>query len=203
MPKPACSASGQRYTNLIAHNARAAVTAGVLLFLGACVTAPSGPPTAAEAPVGRSPFTEPRGVVVNAAVTQESIASTICISGWTATVRPPTSYTNRVKRAMLQQAGLDLSSADKYELDHFVPLALGGHPTSIDNLWLQSWDGAWSARLKDRLERTLQLHVCAGRIRLDEARSAIQRGWKAAYKKYVENAPAPRGLDLDIEERVE
>ena len=33
----------------------------------------------------------------NPDVTQSTIDSTICVSGWTSTVRPPTSYTNPLK----------------------------------------------------------------------------------------------------------
>jgi hypothetical protein len=43
---------------------------------------------------------------------------------------------------------------------------VGGHPRAEDNLWLQRWDGAWNARVKDRLERRLQVMVCAGEIDL-------------------------------------
>jgi hypothetical protein len=189
---------------------RTAALAGV--FLVACATAPVPPPPPETVPaahgappqilLSRSPFKEPQGKL-NAEVGQGSIGSTICIAGWTATVRPPTSYTNAVKQEMLQRAGLDWTSAGNYELDHFVPLALGGHPRSLDNLWLQPWEGAWNARLKDRLERTLQLHVCAGHMTLHAARAAIQDDWRAAYKRYVEDAPTPRGMDLDIDERVE
>ena len=135
-----------------------------------------------------------------AEVTESNISTTICVSGWTATVRPSHSYTQGVKRKLLREAGVAESEVTKYELDHFVPLALGGHPRSLDNLWLQSWDGEWSARAKDRLERSLQLMVCAGRLKLQTARHAIQTNWKAAYRKYVERTPGTR--DAEIEEEV-
>ena len=104
---------------------------------------------------------------------------------------------------MLRDAGVPESEAIKYELDHFVPLALGGHPRSIDNLWLQHWDGPWSARVKDRLERALQLKVCAGQVALDAARSAIERDWKRAYEIYVGRVPATRESETLEEEVVE
>jgi len=89
----------------------------------------------------------------------------------------------------------------KYELDHFVPLALGGHPRSEDNLWLQKWDGAWNARVKDRLERKLQVMVCAGELTLQSARQAIQNDWHAAYRQYVPSdaRPIPRGMVVEEE----
>jgi hypothetical protein len=95
--------------------------------------------------------------------------------------------------------------AIKYELDHFVPLAVGGHPRAEDNLWLQRWDGAWNARVKDRLERRLQVMVCAGEIDLYTARTAIQHDWHAAYRKYVsvDSSAVPRAMDVQEEEVVE
>jgi hypothetical protein len=120
-------------------------------------------------------------------------------------VRPPTSYTQALKRTMLARAGLDPGTAIAYELDHFVPLAVGGHPCSEDNLWLQRWDGEWNARVKDRLERRLQLMVCANAITLDAARAAVQRDWRAAYRKYVAPDPSvvPRGMESEEDEVVE
>jgi len=40
---------------------------------------------------------------VNAAVTQANIHQTICVSGWTATVRPPTSYTTQLKKKQIAE----------------------------------------------------------------------------------------------------
>lgn len=41
--------------------------------------------------------------VKNPAVTQENIQDTICVNGWTATVRPPSSYTNTLKKKQIDQ----------------------------------------------------------------------------------------------------
>ena len=184
----------------------------ITAFLAGCVTTPTLPPSVASvapeqltAPTqGRSPFKEPPGAVI-ADVTQANVATTICVSGWTATVRPSTSFTQALKRTMLTRAGLDPKDAIKYELDHFVPLAIGGHPRSQDNLWLQRWDGEWNARLKDRLERKLKVMVCAGDISLDAARGAIQHDWHTAYRQFVPaNPPAmPREAETEEEEVVE
>jgi hypothetical protein len=186
-----------------------------LLIVAGCATVspPPAPASSEPAPsveersapsVRRSPFEEPPGALY-AGVTQANIATTICVSGWTATVRPSTSYTQGLKKLMLSRAGVDPKEAVKYELDHFVPLAIGGHPRSEDNLWLQRWDGEWNARVKDRLERKLQVMVCAGRITLHAARTAVQDDWHAVYQKYVAPDPggAPRGMETEEEEVVE
>ncbi len=156
------------------------VTFTVALLFG-CASAPQPAEIiqlAAPAP-SRSPFSEPPGVLF-AQVTQANISTTTCVPRWTVTVRPPTSFTQSLKRTMLTRAGLSPNDAIAYELDHFVPLAVGGHPRSEGNLWLQKWDGLWNAKIKDRLERKLQVMVCAGEITLDAARIAIQRDWHGA-----------------------
>ena len=192
-----------------------ALSGALIALLAACATptppaespSPANSSQSREAPTAeqpeprayRSPFIEPPGVFF-ADVTQATLSTTICVPGWTATVRPSTSFTQGVKRKLLVQAGVDSSVILKYELDHFVPLALGGHPRSIDNLWLQSWDGPGSARIKDRLERTLQLMVCSGKLTLHAARIAIQNDWKAAYRKFIGGRPASRDLEEEVVE---
>jgi len=41
--------------------------------------------------------------VLNPAVTQATLFSTVCRKGWTRTVRPPVSYTNELKRRGIAQ----------------------------------------------------------------------------------------------------
>ena len=115
---------------------------------------------------------------INPAVTQENIKTTICVPGWTATVRPAVSYTGAVKRRLLRQTGIPLSRANVYELDHVIPLAVGGAPRDPANLHLQSWAGADGATAKDAIERKLQLAVCAGRVSLADARSCMSTDFR-------------------------
>lgn len=157
-------------------------------LVAGCATV-EAPPEGRSAPAGveavrRSPLTAPPGALL-ADVTQASISTTICVPRWTGLVRPSSSFTQGVKLKFLREASINRAEAVNFELDHFVPLALGGHPRSIDNLWLQRWDGPWSALAKDRLERRLQVMVCAGRLTLAEARMAIAKNWQAAYTRYV------------------
>jgi hypothetical protein len=48
--------------------------------------------------------------------------------------------------------GIDESWASELELDHIVPLALGGLPRKLSNLELQPWAGEHGATRKDALE---------------------------------------------------
>ena len=74
-------------------------------------------------------------------MTQATIHDTICQRGYTARVRPPRRFTDAIKRQLVN--GLPDSPQD-YELYHLIPLRLGGHPTSPNNLWLQTWPEAAS-----------------------------------------------------------
>lgn len=124
-------------------------------------------------------------IALNPDVTQSNIRETICVPGYTKTVRPSTTYSNGVKRKLFREAGLDEAVMSAFELDHHVPLALGGHPRSLNNLMLQPWDGANGAKKKDRLEVKLQCLVCTGQLRLAEAQQAIYTDWTKAYRSYA------------------
>ena len=93
----------------------------------------------------------------------------------------------------MREQGLPASEGAKYELDHFIPLALGGHPRKLENLWLQPWEGTWGARTKDHLEVKLKTLVCSGRLSLNAARDAVRFDWKAAFVRYVGTVPSQRG----------
>jgi hypothetical protein len=125
---------------------------------------------------------------LNVSVTQNNIKSTICVSGWTATIRPKVAYTNNLKKNQLSSTykyliptyGSDMS---KYEEDHLISLQLGGSPTDPKNLWPEPWDGN-NARVKDVIETKLKKMVCTGIMKLSEAQKAISTNWVAAYNKY-------------------
>ncbi|MEK6209934.1 MAG: YHYH domain-containing protein [Pseudomonadota bacterium] len=122
---------------------------------------------------------------LNPNVTQATITQTICVPGYTKSVRPATSYTNGVKRILMQRAGINPAVASYYELDHIIPLALGGHPRKLDNLELQIWEGENGAKRKDRIEVKLQCLVCSGQVKLATAQREILDNWQAAYHKYA------------------
>jgi hypothetical protein len=141
-------------------------------------------------PASSATTEEPAQVIppeaLNPDVRQETIQQTICVPGYTASVRPSTTYTNGVKVKLLRETGRPPAAASDFELDHRVPLALGGHPRSLKNLELQPWEGEDGAKKKDRLERRLQRLVCAGSEPLAHAQRAIYEDWKDAYRKYVD-----------------
>ena len=113
----------------------------------------------------------------NPAVTQETLATTICAPGWTKTVRPSAWETGRIKIKLIRELELPEELLTDFELDHRIPLALGGAPEDPRNLELQPWDEAGD---KDAVEACLSRAVCAGKIGLDEARRRIWGDWRHA-----------------------
>ena len=117
-------------------------------------------------------------------VNQDDISTTICVHNWTKTIRPPASYTNKLKLQQMLKLGLT-GSPHLYEEDHDISLEIGGNPTDPNNLWPEAWAGPWGAHVKDRLENRLHREVCAGTITLQQAQHDISTNWVAAYAKYI------------------
>lgn len=126
--------------------------------------------------------------MTNPDVTQANIDTTICVPGWTKTIRPPASYTDKLKRQQMAARHLT-ADPSAFEEDHLVSLEIGGNPTSPANLWPQPWNGPYGAHRKDRLENRLKSLVCAHRLKLIDAQHAIATDWVGAYRKYVGPLP--------------
>jgi len=142
--------------------------------------------TAAEDPSdGPCVQTDHGCISLNPDVTQATIGQTICVAGYTKSVRPASSYTNGIKTKLMRDEGLDPARKVDYELDHIVPLALGGHPRKPSNLMLQPWDGPQGAHMKDILEVRLQHLVCAGNVALTDAQICIATDWQACSARYA------------------
>jgi hypothetical protein len=103
--------------------------------------------------------------VLNTDVTQTNIRVTICRHGWTSTIRPPTDYTNELKRKQMRQYGLTGSLSD-YQEDHLISLELGGNATDPRNLWPEPYPRAAEV---DGIENELNAKVCAGKLTLAQA----------------------------------
>jgi hypothetical protein len=120
-----------------------------------------------------SPFCTPGST--DPAVTQADIGSTICRAGWTATVRPPSSETEHAKFAVAYPAyGLPVTVTS--ELDHLVPLELGGS-NDITNLWPEA---GRVPNPKDSTESLLNSAVCSGKVTLAATQRAIATNWMTA-----------------------
>jgi hypothetical protein len=88
---------------------------------------------------------------------------------------------------VLLRYGLPTGQHPDYEIDHLVPLCLGGSD-DFTNLWpppRRSIEPKWNAEAKDRLESRLCEMVCAGKVDLGTAQEDVARDWIAAYRKYI------------------
>lgn len=89
---------------------------------------------------------------------------------------------------VLLRYGLPPGNHPNYEIDHLIPLCMGGGDDP-SNLWPQmrrSIEPEWNAEAKDRLERRLCDMVCAGQIDIGTAQQEIAEDWIEAYRKYYQ-----------------
>ncbi|MFM7029625.1 MAG: excalibur calcium-binding domain-containing protein [Micrococcales bacterium] len=132
---------------------------------------------------------------LNPNVTQSNIQQTICVPGFTSTIRPPSSYTTALKVHQLRSGYAvngDYNTGD-YEEDHLISLELGGAPSDPRNLWPEPYSGNANARVKDKIENKLHSLVCSGAITLRLAQRMIATNWEDAYIKYFGSLPSGGG----------
>jgi hypothetical protein len=87
---------------------------------------------------------------------------------------------------ILAEYGLPTGSHPSVEIDHLIPLCLGGSDGDA-NLWPEprrSIEPEWNAEKKDYLEHRLCQMVCAGELDTHEAQGAIAEDWMAAYSRF-------------------
>jgi hypothetical protein len=123
---------------------------------------------------------------LNRAVTQATIGQTICMEGWTATVRPPETITEQEKAASMAAYG-DTHPLHYYEYDHFVPLELGGATNDPRNLWPEP---GGSPNPKDTVENELRQEVCNGQISLAQAQREIVTNWVSLAQPSTATTPS-------------
>ena len=122
----------------------------------------------------------------NPRVTQANLASTVCKSGYTASIRPPADITGREKKASEAAYGFKGKAATT-EYDHLISLEIGGDPNSPLNLWPEP-NKAGAAGInnpKDRVEDTLKALVCnavhgKAYLPLAKAQYLIATNWTTA-----------------------
>jgi hypothetical protein len=105
----------------------------------------------------------------------------ICVPGYSKKVR---NVPETVKAKAYLAYGITTHQPGTYEVDHLISLELGGS-NSLKNLWPESYQGAWNAHVKDKLENKLHALVCAGQLALPTAQHAIATNWIAAYQQYL------------------
>lgn len=98
------------------------------------------------------------------------------------TIRPPEQYTEAIKRRLLYSVGSPYYDPSarlrQYELDHRVPLGVGGAPANPKNLWDEPRFGEWGSRRKDELEDVIHDLVCRRTLTLQQGQAVFLGDWR-------------------------
>ena len=121
---------------------------------------------------------------VDPSITQANIEKTICRPGYARAVRPSNAITGPFKRHLMDAQHPGERMAD-YELDHIIPISIGGAPFDKRDLWLQPRRGQANAADKNVLAYVLWRLVCGHRVPLRTAQRAISHDWTEAYANYA------------------
>ena len=124
---------------------------------------------------------------VRSDITDTTIGATVCNPHWsTSSIRAPQSETDPIKTVSMRVYGIAASDRRITELDHKVPLELGGS-NDVSNLWAERSDepGQGFRNSKDTVENRLHAAVCgripgARPVSLRAAQSAIATNWTTA-----------------------
>ena len=125
---------------------------------------------------------------VDPEVTQADLAATVCrAGGYTYSVRPPERLTEAFK-IVDESAYRDPYTTSRTELDHLIPLELGG-ASDTRNLWAEPDQGdpaqfdpedPFGVNAKDGVEDRLHQAVCSGQVSLLAAQDAVAGDWTTA-----------------------
>lgn len=160
---------------------------------GQSATAPSGS-CHARTEAGQ-PLPDPTCTpgATNPNVTQATIATTICRSGWATQQRQrylPLSLSSKYKRQVEDAYGLPHST--DAEGDHDIPIEVGGLPGPMPgapaftaNFWPERNDHPRPGVInsKDLVENALHAAVCSHRVTLAAAQQAIAGDWVTAEQR--------------------
>jgi hypothetical protein len=105
----------------------------------------------------------------------------ICDLHYTMGIRQPR-FNDKV--AAFAAYGVSIHDRDIFQVDHLIPISLGGD-NGEGNLWPQAYDDVAGATQKDQVERQLRGLVCSNALTLPEAQTAIATNWWAAYQTYM------------------
>ncbi len=106
-------------------------------------------------------------------------ATDVCTPGYSGRTRHVTEAT---KQRVYRDYGIRRHRAGQYEIDHLIPLELGGS-NSRRNLFPEAANPRPGFHQKDRLENRLHDEVCDGTLDLTDAQHGIAINWLRAYRR--------------------
>ncbi len=111
----------------------------------------------------------------------------VCTPGYSKKVRPVGAQWRKLREEAYARYGIargHRSYVDEnglrhaaYEVDHLVPIELGGAPDDIRNLWPEPMG---DAKREEVVEDELHHLVCSHRVPLAQAQAAMSRDWRTA-----------------------
>lgn len=102
----------------------------------------------------------------------DGFEANICAKGFS--TDPYKRTAEAMKRQVCNEYGAkDCPDPSKGEIDHLIPLQIGGED-AINNLW---WQPEPDHHVKEQVEEKLKPLVCSGRISLKFAQQCIQHNW--------------------------
>jgi hypothetical protein len=110
-----------------------------------------------------------------------SAAAVVCAPEYATSI---SDVSEDLRRGVLAAYAIEDAQRDGYELDHLIPVELGGD-NSAGNLWPQPRTGIGNAAVKNGLESHLRDLVCAGAVPLAEAQHTMASDWSAANARYA------------------
>jgi len=116
---------------------------------------------------------------VDPRVTPANVRTTICRRGYAASVRPSREVSHQLKIRVTRDYGIGQVPFSTIELDHLIPLSLGGS-SAVSNLWPQQRRGPHNAEDKDAVGEQLHARVCSGQLNLREGQRAMATNWETA-----------------------
>src|ERR1700683_1054228 len=150
----------------------------MLLIAAGCASVPPKPPAhTGDVHVSARPYVITSTEIANDAPCIQTTHGCLALN-------PDVTEATVCKVKLLREAALDESRMGDFELDHIVPLALGGHPRKLSNLELQPLTGEHGAWRKDALEGRMHNLVCEGELTLTEAQACLAEDWDACAVKY-------------------
>jgi hypothetical protein len=145
--------------------------------------APAPPtPTPASAPAPAFAAALPNPALTPGEALPGVTRAQVCQVGWASSHRD---VPEAERYAVFAAYGVPYGQRGSYELDHLIPLELGGDNAQA-NLWPEPHDSAGTpgSQTKDGLENRLHELVCAGQVDLATAQHAIATNWQTALVRY-------------------